>query len=89
MQPLSIFHIPDDSMYDICTIFGSCVVLELLFRDILVYTPHSMISRPCTRFINGDNRLLGELQRPGVQEQHMVFLGGNHTFVKVPVNPKK
>ena len=76
-------------MYDICTIFGSRVVLELLFGDILVYTSHSMISRPCTRFINGDNRLLGELQRPGVQEQHMAVLGGSYTFVKVPVNPKK
>ena len=76
-------------MYDICTIFGSRVVLELLLGDILVYTSYRMISRPCTRFINGDNRLLGELQGPGDQEEYMVSLGSNRTFVKVPVNPRK
>ena len=47
-----------------------------------------MIDWPCARFINGDNRLLGELQDPDVQK-HQMYLGRNHTFVKVPVNPKK
>ena len=86
MQLVSTFQVV---RCDICTFFGSRVVLELLFGDILVYTSHRMISWPCARFINGDNRLLGELQGPSVQEQHKMSLGGNHTFVKVPVNPKK
>ena len=66
----------------------SCI-LELLFGDILVYTSHRMISRPCARFINGDNWLLRELQGSGVQEHHVMSLDSKHTFVKVPVNPKK
>lgn len=85
MQLFSTFQVTG------CTIFlpfGSCVILELLLGDIIMYTSHCMIDWPCARFINGDNGLLGELQDPDVQEHHM-SLGSNHTFVKVPVNPKK
>jgi len=85
MQLLSVFQIVICMIF---YIFCSRVILELLLGNIFVYTSHRMIGWPCARLINGDNGLLRELQDPGVQKNNM-SLGSNHTFVKVPVNPKK